>query len=139
MFWLAIALSFAQGRPEIQDIYAMHGRSGEGLFAHAVPFFPVLYLLFGRFDLPSVPLCWAGTYFCMMVTDLSFSYFQWRIGPYEAWFLLSGIAGAGWFDGLIWLPVGAAAIAAFARNRLERGHSFQLMVGRKRYLQDSPK
>ncbi len=139
IFLLAIAFSFVQGRPEIQGIYALHGRSFEGVFAHAAPFFIILYIFFGRFLLPSVPLAWAGTYICLMVTDISANYFQWRIGPYDLPVLLSGIGGAGWLDGLIWLPIGAAAITAFARYRLIRGHTFKSMVGRKIYMQDSLK
>jgi hypothetical protein len=139
IFCLAFSLSVVQGRPEIQDIYAAHGRTAEGLFAHAIPFFPIAYLFFGRFDLPSVPVAWAGTYICLLITDLSFNYFQWRIGPYDLPLLLSGIGGGGWLDGLVWLPVGAAAITAFARYRLKRGYAFQSMVGRKSYQKNPSK
>ena len=134
IFWLAFSLSVVQGRPEIQEVYAAHGRSVGGLFAHAAPFFAILYLFFGRFDLPSVPLAWAGTYICMMVTDLSFNYFQWRIGTYDLPLLASGIGGAGWLDGLVWLPMGAAAITLFVRWELRRGNVFWSMVGRRRYM-----
>lgn len=72
-----------------------------------------------------------------MVTDLAFNCFQWLSADYEWQLLLSGIGGAGWFDGLIWLPLGAAAITAFVRYQLERGYIFQSMVGRKKFLKDS--
>jgi hypothetical protein len=134
VFGLAIALSFVQGRPEIQQLYATVGATHEGLFAHGAPFFIILYLIFGRFELPSVTLAWAGSYFCLMVTDLSFNYFQWRIGPYDLPLLLSGIGGAGWADGLVITPLGAAAITAFARSKLQQGHTFRSMLGRQRYL-----
>lgn len=134
---VVITLSLVQGRPEIQEVYAEFGRSAPGLYAHGLPFFVILYLIFGRFNLPSVQIAWSGTYLGLMVTDLAFNCFQWLSADYEWQLLLSGIGGAGWFDGLIWLPLGAAAITAFVRYQLERGYIFQSMVGRKRFLKDS--
>jgi hypothetical protein len=137
VFAFAIALSVAQGRPEIQEVYTLHGTSASGLYAHGLPFFAVLYLIFGRYDLPSALLAWAGTYLCLMVTDLSFNYFNWRTGAYDWELLLFGIGGAGWYDGLVWQPLGATAITAFVRSRLERGYVFQSMIGRRRFLKES--
>ena len=134
IFTLSAALSLVQGRPEIQAVYLEVGRAGPGLVAHALPLFVIIYLVFGRFDLPSVPLTWAGTYSCLMVTDLSFNYFQWRKGEYELAFLMSGIGGAGWMDGLVILPFAAAATTLYARWGIRRGHDFKLMIGRRSFL-----
>jgi hypothetical protein len=134
LFYLAVALSFVQGRPEIQDLYAQIGRSEEYLFAHAVPFFVILYLIFGRFEMPSVWIAWAGTFLCLLVTDASFTYFQWRLGPYDIQTLLGAIGGAGWEDGLLITSLGAGTITAFAHWQIKRGHEFVSMIGRRRYL-----
>lgn len=134
VFLLSVVLSIAQGRPEIQNVYAAYGRTEAGLFAHGMPFFVVIYLFFGRFDLPSIPLTWAGTYIGLLVTDLAFNYFQWRLGPYDLPILLSGIGGGGWLDGLVVLPIAAVGVTLFARRELMRGHVFWSMVGRRRFM-----
>jgi hypothetical protein len=131
---VSLALSAIQGRPEVQALFSVWGRESEGLFAHAAPVFAILYLLFGRFRFPSIRVAWAGTCLCLLVTDASVSYFWWRTEGLDVLTLLHGVGGAGWADGLLWLPLGAAGISGFATYWLKRGHDLPEMLGRRWYL-----
>jgi len=133
VFLISIALSALQGRPEIQSVYAIAGY-GQELTAHGLPIFLVLYLVFGRFAAPSAFVAWSGTFISLMVTDLAFSYFLWASGSNELEYLLSGIGGGRWHDGLVVLPISAAAVIAFVRYRLAHGDSFGFMMGQRLHL-----
>jgi hypothetical protein len=132
---VAFALSFLQARPEVQDAYAIFGRTSDGAFAHGFPFFAALYWVFGRFELPSVSITWAGTYLLLLVTDIFFCYFQWRIGSLDLVTLLYGMGGAGWRDGLIGQPVLAVVGTMVLRHRLKHEKSVLGMIGQRRYAQ----
>lgn len=129
LLWVTNGLSLIQSHPGIQVYYSSVTRSPEGVFAYGFPFFIVAYLVFGRFEKPSVPIIWAGTYLGLFLTDIGYTYFQLRLGNAEPAVLVKAIGGGGFGDALLILPIGGALLTAFINHQLCRGHRFGFMLG----------
>jgi hypothetical protein len=132
---LAVALSFVQARPEIQSLFGTIGPETGPYSAKGLPIFIVLYLIFGQFSQPSVAVAFAGSFLCLLVTDVSHSFFWSQIGPESFWFHAQGIGGAGLVDGLVIAPIAASAITYLVVILGQRGVVFRSMLGQRRYME----
>lgn len=129
----ALLLSMIQGLPQVQQLYFQVVSGDPALQTRAMPFFPAVYLLFGRFMLPSPSLAYAGTFLSLLATDFVSVTSHWLTDPlgHPLSYHFSGIGGAGLVDGLVVLPILAVGIVHYARYGLKRGIAFRWMLGRE--------
>lgn len=128
---LVVLLSIGQAHPSIQALFFMVGASGEQEYhTHAIAFFPLLFLVLGKFHTPSPAVFYAGTYLGLLATDIADLVFRWSndkgILPLGLYF--DAIGGGGWWDGLLHLPLLAMLLAWFATKELARGKRYRWML-----------
>lgn len=96
-----------------------------------VPLFVALYPIFGKFDLPSPATAFCGTFISLMFADLSAAMYSTLNSEHIPWWQpYTWIGGNGIFDGLLWLPLGSAALAFFIRRALVAGYEIRFLHGR---------
>jgi hypothetical protein len=127
----AFLLSAMQAHPAIQSVFFHVGATGtQEYHTHGVPFFPLMYLVLGKFHLPSPALFYSGAYLGLLTTDLADLYFRMNLDhgvlPFSRYF--SAIGGGGGWDGLLLLPILSALLAWFACYELKRGKRFRWML-----------
>jgi uncharacterized membrane protein len=100
------------------------------------PLFAVLYIIFGKYDWPSIASVFAGTYLTLIFGDLvsaTISAYDYR--PW--WQPYTWIGGAKLFDGLVISPTISALAILYLRIILKRGRSVSFLYGRRRFLKCS--
>jgi hypothetical protein len=130
---ISVIFSVAQAHPAIQKFYFLLGTGNPAEQTHAAPVFIALYLVFGKFYRPSRALLYAGTFLCLLATDLVDAYLRWTVAP-PSWpfgLYLGSIGGAGWMDGLLHLPLLAVGLALLVQWEMNRGATFKWMLRRQ--------
>jgi hypothetical protein len=97
------------------------------------PMFAVLYIIFGKYNYPSIASVFAGTYFTLIFGDLvSASISAYDHSPW--WQPYTWIGGAKLFDGLIISPILSAIAILYLKVLLKRGYSVSFLIGRTQHL-----
>lgn len=128
---VVVLISIMQAHPVVQSAFFRFGATGmQEYHTHGVPFFPLLYLLVGKFHLPPPSLFYAGAYLGLLITDIADIFFRMNMDPgvLPLTLHLSAIGGGGWLDGLLWLPLLSALLAGLLSFELKRGKRFRWML-----------
>jgi hypothetical protein len=128
---LILLLSIWQAHPSIQALFFMIGATGVQVYhTHAIPFFPLLFRVLGRFHRPSPVVFYAGTYLGLLTTDIADLAFRWNNdkGVLPLSLYVDAIGGGGWLDGLLHLPFLSMLLAWFATKLLSRGKRYRWML-----------
>ena len=84
----------------------------------------------GNFALPSAYTAFAGSFLTLVCADLAHAGGSAFTGPRQFEHVLSGIGGAGLWDGLVIVPVAPMALVFLVRRLLLSGRTVRFMVGR---------
>lgn len=118
----------------------LHALGQSPMNVYAPPVFVVAYLVWGRYELPSVRIAYAGTFLSLMIADFAGAWLlSQHLAPSEQPFFFY-VGGAGMVDGLVLIPAGAALLVGSIKLILRRGHELSFLLGRAQYLsQKAPK
>lgn len=128
---LVLLTSIGQAHPSVQAVFFMMGATGEQEYhTHAIAFFPLFFMVLGRFNTLSPAVFYAGTYLGLLTTDIADFAFRWSndSGVLPWVFYFDAIGGGGWRDGLLHLPLLAMLLAWFASRELARGKRYRWML-----------
>lgn len=130
VFALAMAVTIVIALPPIQDLFHWPGRPDGNTYL--LPIFPIIYVLFSRYELPSHSFVFGGTYVTSLGGDLASATKLAFVDDFGIK-AFSWIGGAGLLDGLILMPVLATMFSWFLERRLIRGDRIRFLVGHNAY------
>jgi hypothetical protein len=99
---------------------------------YAVPVFLIVYLVWGRFEVPSIPIAYAGTFLSLLIADFAGAWFAAATTSARPFFAFVG--GGGLWDGLFLIPIATGLVTAMTKKVLKNGHNLSFLIGRKMFM-----